>query len=318
MKLNVSFTESNSSFDGKMSSNNAEFGCNHEDFLPISGPPGKSAYEVAKENGFVGTEKEWLASLKGEPGEKGEPGAPGTGGSALDIDAVVEAVEEKLNADSFCVTFTGAPYPGYTADKTFSEIEAAHRKGKRIYGVIAGGNCDIVLDNFFAQYELPCFAFNGQYEIADPYRGHIVEVISMIVEYDSTIKGYNSTMLFPADVPKELPNPYALTINGQTYDGSEAVDVTVSGSGDGTPGKDGADGVGIASIKQTTTSTADGGSNVFTVTLTDGNTAKFTVRNGSKGSKGDPGDDYVLTEADKTEIANIVIATIPNANGVSF
>lgn len=30
---------------------------------------GKSAYKIALENGFVGTEEEWLASLKGEPGE---------------------------------------------------------------------------------------------------------------------------------------------------------------------------------------------------------------------------------------------------------
>ena len=28
------------------------------------GPEGKSAYEVAVENGFTGTEEEWLASLK--------------------------------------------------------------------------------------------------------------------------------------------------------------------------------------------------------------------------------------------------------------
>lgn len=30
------------------------------------GAPGKSAYEIAVENGFVGTEKEWLESLKGD------------------------------------------------------------------------------------------------------------------------------------------------------------------------------------------------------------------------------------------------------------
>ena len=29
---------------------------------------GASAYDIAVKNGFVGTEKEWLASLKGEPG----------------------------------------------------------------------------------------------------------------------------------------------------------------------------------------------------------------------------------------------------------
>lgn len=31
-----------------------------------SGPPGKSAYELAVENGFVGTEEQWLASLEVE------------------------------------------------------------------------------------------------------------------------------------------------------------------------------------------------------------------------------------------------------------
>lgn len=30
-----------------------------------SGLMGKSAYEIAKENGFIGTEKEWLESLEG-------------------------------------------------------------------------------------------------------------------------------------------------------------------------------------------------------------------------------------------------------------
>lgn len=54
----------------------------------------------------------------------------------------------------------------------------------------------------------------------------------------------------------------------------------------GNPGKDGEDGVGIATIKQTTTSTADGGNNVFTVTLTNGQSAAFNVKNGSKGSSG--------------------------------
>ncbi len=30
------------------------------------GAPGKSAYEIAVENGFVGSEKEWLESLEGD------------------------------------------------------------------------------------------------------------------------------------------------------------------------------------------------------------------------------------------------------------
>ena len=45
----------------------------------IKGEDGKSAYELAQENGFKGSEQEWLESLKGEQGpagpqgEKGEP-----------------------------------------------------------------------------------------------------------------------------------------------------------------------------------------------------------------------------------------------------
>ncbi|MBO6237781.1 MAG: hypothetical protein J6N50_03220, partial [Bacteroidales bacterium] len=40
------------------------------------GPEGKSAYRVAVDNGFVGTEEEWLASLVGSPGPRGPRGYP--------------------------------------------------------------------------------------------------------------------------------------------------------------------------------------------------------------------------------------------------
>lgn len=38
------------------------------------GMDGKSAYTIAVERGFTGTENEWLNSLKGEKGDKGDPG----------------------------------------------------------------------------------------------------------------------------------------------------------------------------------------------------------------------------------------------------
>lgn len=52
----------------------------------IDGENGKSAYEIAVENGFMGTVKQWLESLKGEDGlpgkdgEKGDSGADGING----------------------------------------------------------------------------------------------------------------------------------------------------------------------------------------------------------------------------------------------
>lgn len=45
---------------------------------------GKSAYEIAVENGFEGTEQEWLESLKGEQGEKGDKGDTGEKGDKGD------------------------------------------------------------------------------------------------------------------------------------------------------------------------------------------------------------------------------------------
>lgn len=45
-----------------------------------AGAPGASAYQVAMGNGYAGTEAEWLASLKGEPGQNGEPGQDGVDG----------------------------------------------------------------------------------------------------------------------------------------------------------------------------------------------------------------------------------------------
>jgi hypothetical protein len=41
-----------------------------------TGQPGKSAYEIAVEEGFTGTVTEWLASLVGPEGPQGDPGDP--------------------------------------------------------------------------------------------------------------------------------------------------------------------------------------------------------------------------------------------------
>lgn len=46
-----------------------------------TGKNGKSAYEIAVENGFIGTEIEWLESLKGQPGKDGINGADGKDGN---------------------------------------------------------------------------------------------------------------------------------------------------------------------------------------------------------------------------------------------
>ena len=46
----------------------------------VDGKDGLSAYEIAKENGFVGTVAEWLESLKGADGQPGNDGVDGKNG----------------------------------------------------------------------------------------------------------------------------------------------------------------------------------------------------------------------------------------------
>lgn len=44
------------------------------------GEPGKSAYQLAVEGGYAGTQAQWLESLQGQPGKDGAPGADGKDG----------------------------------------------------------------------------------------------------------------------------------------------------------------------------------------------------------------------------------------------
>lgn len=63
----------------------------------IPGTPGKSAYEIAVTNGFIGTEQQWIDSLKVK-GDKGDPA------SELMIQCVKGLLSEKYQGDSFWQT----------------------------------------------------------------------------------------------------------------------------------------------------------------------------------------------------------------------
>lgn len=60
MAFNVRFGESNQKMNAQFKSLQTVGGG--------TGRDGLSAYEIAVKNGFEGSEQEWLASLKGEPG----------------------------------------------------------------------------------------------------------------------------------------------------------------------------------------------------------------------------------------------------------
>lgn len=62
-----------------------------------TGAAGKSAYELAVDQGYVGTEEEWLSSLQGPQGVQGDVGPEGPAG--LDGTFDPEAVFEILNTE---------------------------------------------------------------------------------------------------------------------------------------------------------------------------------------------------------------------------
>ena len=51
-------------------------------YLKASTAAGSSAYDIAVEEGYLGTQEEWVASLVGPPGATGSPGAAGAAGPA--------------------------------------------------------------------------------------------------------------------------------------------------------------------------------------------------------------------------------------------
>lgn len=58
----------------------------------LKGDTGKSAYQLAVDNGFSGTVQEWLASLVGPTGPQGPEGPPGQiEGDGFDVDNIIDA-----------------------------------------------------------------------------------------------------------------------------------------------------------------------------------------------------------------------------------
>lgn len=119
------------------------------------------------------------------------------------------------------------------------------------------------------------------------------------------------------------PNMYL----GTDASGNVVAKEGTSGGGS-TSGKDV---VGIQSVEQTTTSTEDGGTNIVTVTKTDGTSSTFQVKNGSKGSQGQAGTNgksayqyavdggYTGTEAEFAgKMAAEIPDKLPNPNALTF
>lgn len=74
---------------------------------PIQGPEGKSAYDLAVQNGFVGTMEEWLESLKGgigPPGPDGPQGPPGQDADLTEVNQEIANIKQTVTDNKTEVT----------------------------------------------------------------------------------------------------------------------------------------------------------------------------------------------------------------------
>lgn len=108
------------------------------------GKDGKSAYEIAKENGYTGTKEEWLLSLKGERGPAGPEGQRGQDGSVgpqgiMGFQGVQGPRGEKGER--------GSPFSIDRTFRTKEELEADRTVQEGRMAVVASSNPDTDEDN---------------------------------------------------------------------------------------------------------------------------------------------------------------------------
>ncbi len=169
-----------------------------------TGKDGKSAYEYAQDGGYTGTEADFAEKLAQEP----------LVGTTADItpSQVVEAI---VNGRDLMIIYT---------DKSFGMFYFTSFDINASLGFVFS-SAILVYNGMYAVVELigNTTANTWQFVVQQiPIMSDIPTKMSQL-ENDSeymTLAGYQII------APKSLKNPYAMTINGTTYDGSSAVDMT--------------------------------------------------------------------------------------------
>ena len=222
-----------------------------------------SAYGIAKAHGYTGTETEWLASLKGATGEPGKDGKPFNWRGAWDA-AATYAHLDAVEHNGSCYVWTD------DADSTAGDEPGVNELWELCAAAGASADLPPVLGNFNAAMQdeaagsIPVYAGDEAWEIEKlitkfnentPLNGYIPDT-AWVAAYmeaqkallkllpDSAAADDGKLLQVGADgaaawgdkLPTALKNPKALTFTGAatgTYDGSEALTITIPEGGSG-------------------------------------------------------------------------------------
>ena len=232
-----------------------------DDFTPeqleqLKGGDGKSAYEIAQDNGFTGSQEEWLASLKGEKGDKGDPGSGGGGESGL----FSMYVDEEGNLYSRCTTEEGLSF------------DYNEETGELYY---------------LATDDAPIFIGNVKGKDGDDYiltEDDLAEIVERVMNEISSSTTYS---LMAVDNNAGTQDLYITNdITGENVLSIKAI-------------RDDENNLTVLEVSNTT--------DTLNIVVKDGANGK----DGEPGPKGEDGKDYVLTENDKNNIADLTKDKIP-------
>lgn len=181
-------------------------------YLVFKGKQGDSAYDIAVQLGFEGTEAEWLASLKGETGangrdgQDGAPGAPGTPGR----DGVSPTVQTSTITGGNRVTITDAEHPqGQTFDVMDGDDYALTDADKR---------------------EIAADAANTV--ISEPEFGEqISQAVDNYLDAESMPKAQYTGLIIPLAYDAENPIAKVTSADALTFVGENLLDVSTKVSG---------------------------------------------------------------------------------------
>ncbi len=188
------------------------------------GDTGKTAYAYAQDGGYTGTEEEFTQKMAEEIPDALPNPKYLTFADRLSVNNVdyYDGSQEKtlFLRKVIYIQITQNEDGSWSASEEFQAIAELIGMGWSVCCIVDEVVCTLI------QFDDTCLAFAITMAFDDCFQTYAVSITSD-----------NSVEVAFAETTA-LPNPNALTINGVSYDGSEAVDMTIEGGGSGNSAPD--------------------------------------------------------------------------------